>query len=326
MSDRPWSMRRRIFTSSLVWTLLLMSLIFVASSLLGHQRVRITSTAHTAFVLVLFALGALAGLAHIRLSLGPFERLRERLLRVREGREPKVTGDYPAEIQTLVNDLNALLDQRDQAIRRAQTKAGDLAHGLKTPLAVIAQEAARAEKGGDHEFAAVIRQEVDRLTRQVDYHLAQARAAAAGATLGASARVAESAEALARTLRRLYAERGLTIDVTVSPDALVRVQREDLEEMLGNLLDNACKWARTRVAVSVVRDGAKLGVIVDDDGPGIAPSMRAAVLQRGVRADEAAPGTGMGLAIVCDLAELYGGAIALSGSPIGGLRATLTLP
>jgi signal transduction histidine kinase len=326
MNDSQWSMRRRILTSSIVWTVLLMTILGIASVLLGHQRIRITSFSHTAFVLFLFTLGGVAGLVQIRLSLGPFERLRERLLGVRDGRDRKITGEYPAELQTLVDDLNALLDQREQAVRRAQAKAGDLAHGLKTPLAVIAQEASRAAAAGDHEFATVIRQEVDRITRQIDYHLAHARAAASGATLGATAQVRASADGLARTLRRLYADRGLTIEVTAGEDDIVRVQREDLEEMLGNLLDNACKWARTRVGVSSVRDGSTLAVVVDDDGPGIAASMREAVLQRGVRADEAAPGTGMGLAIVRDLAELYGGTIVLSESPLGGLRATLKLP
>ncbi|MFI5179665.1 MAG: ATP-binding protein, partial [Vicinamibacterales bacterium] len=160
----------------------------------------------------------------------------------------------------------------------------------------------------------------------VDYHLAHARAAGSGAAPGARCSVLASAEGLARTLLRLHAERGISIDVNVPPDFAVRAQREDLDEMLGNLLDNACKWAKSRVAVdSTMRDGS-IVITVDDDGPGLEPSMRETVLQRGVRADQAAPGSGFGLAIVRDLAELYGGSIALDRSPDGGVRACLRLP
>ena len=175
-------------------------------------------------------------------------------------------------------------------------------------------------------MAASIEQQVDRMRRQVDYHLAQARAAASGAAPGARCQIAASAEPLARTLLRLHAGRGITIDANVPADHTFRGQREDLDEMLGNLVDNACKWARTRVAIaSHARDGV-VTIIVDDDGPGLGASMRDHVLQRGVRADEAASGSGLGLAIVRDIAELYGGSIALDGSPLGGLRANLTLP
>jgi signal transduction histidine kinase len=204
-------------------------------------------------------------------------------------------------------------------------KAGDLAHGLKTPLAVLAHDAARAKAAGATELAASIEQQVDRMRRQVEYHLAQARAAASGTVTGASCRVAESSEALARTLRRLHADRGITIDQGVDPSHAVRCSREDLDEMLGNLVDNACKWARRRVAISSSLVNGGVEIAVDDDGPGIGAEMRERVLQRGVRADEAAPGSGLGLAIVRDLAELHGGAIALADSPHGGLRARLRL-
>src|SRR5262249_28670945 len=238
----------------------------------------------------------------------------------------QVAGAYPAEVEPLVSDLNALLEHREQAVGRAIAKAGDLAHGLKTPLAVLAHEAARARNAGQHELAVAIEQQIDRMRRQVEYHLAQARAAASGAAPGARTMVRESAEGLARTLTRLYADRGVTIDVDVTPDCAVRGQREDLDEMLGNLLDNACKWARTRVVLSAAARDGVVTVTVDDDGPGIAPSMREAVLQRGVRGDEAAPGSGLGLAIIRDIAAIYGGSIALDGSPLGGLRARLHLP
>jgi signal transduction histidine kinase len=138
--------------------------------------------------------------------------------------------------------------------------------------------------------------------------------------------VAESAESLARTLLQLHAGRGVSIDLRVPADQSVRCQRQDLDEMLGNLLDNAFKYARSRIVLDSSRDGTSIVITIDDDGPGLAPSLRAAVLQRGVRADEAGPGSGLGLAIVADLAELYGGSVALDPAPAGGLRARLRLP
>ena len=226
----------------------------------------------------------------------------------------------------LVDDLNALLDQREESVARARASAGDLAHGLKTPLAVLLQEADRADAAGQADLAAAIREQVDRMRRQVDYQLAQARADATRRTRRHVDAVAESAEALARTLRRLHAERGLTIDVDVAPDLAVRVEREDLDEMLGNLLDNACKWGRRRGRRV---GGARCGARRRDHRrrrPGIAPSMRQAVFERGVRADEAAPGSGLGLAIVRDLATACGGAVTFAEGPLGGLRVRLRLP
>ncbi len=275
----------------------------------------------------LVALGfAVVGLSLVRRGLSPFRVLREKLSAVREGRERRVQGIYPTEVQPLVDDLNALLDNREQRVARALAKAGDLAHGLKTPLAVLAQEVERAEAAGHHELAATIGQQAERMRRQIDYHLAHARAAASGAAPGARCSVLTSAEGLSRTLLRLHAERGLVIDIRVSAEHWVRGEREDLDEMLGNLLDNACKWAKSRVLVASSQDNANVVITVEDDGPGIDPSLRDSVLQRGVRADEAAPGSGLGLAIVRDLADLYGGSIALDSSPAGGLRARLQLP
>jgi signal transduction histidine kinase len=274
--------------------------------------------------IVLTALVFIAiGVWMMRRGLSPFDELRARLTGVRDGSERRLEGRYPSEVQPLVNDLNAMLDHRDEVVRRALGKAGDLAHGLKTPLAVLMHEVDRAETAGQSELAAEMRTQLDRMRRQIDYHLAHARAAASGSTIGSRSSVLESANALARTLLRLHADRGLTIDVHVDPDHAVRAQREDLDEMLGNLLDNACKFARSRVVISSFDDDS---ILIDDDGPGLDPALRDAVLQRGVRADEAAPGSGFGLAIVRDLAELYGGSIALERSPEGGVRAVLQLP
>src|SRR5262249_35904960 len=212
------------------------------------------------------------GIALVRSGLLSIGRLRARLAALHQGRERRVEGDYPTEVQPLVNDLNALLEHRERVVDRALARAGDLAHRLKTPLAVIAQEAERAGAAGQRELAAAIGDEVARMRRQIDYHLAQARAAASGAAPGARCFVAASADGLSRTLLRLHAGRGLAIDVRVDPHHAVRAQREDLDEMLGNLLDNACKWGRAAIRLeSAVSDG-RVSILVDDDGPGLEAS------------------------------------------------------
>jgi signal transduction histidine kinase len=274
-------------------------------------------------IALIFMLG---GLTQVRRGLSPINQLRKKLSQIRDGRDARLEGSYPSEVQPLIDDLNTLLADKDQRVRRAMAKAGDLAHGLKTPLAVLTQEAGRARAEGHGDLAAAIEQQVDRMRRQMDYHLAHARASASGATLGARASVQASADGLARTLLRLHADRGLEIAVDVADALHVRVQREDLDEILGNLLDNACKWAKSRVRVSASLDASGVTLLVDDDGPGLDRSMWDRVLQRGVRADEAAPGSGFGLAIVCDLVDVYGGSIGLGASPEGGLRATVVLP
>lgn len=232
---------------------------------------------------------------------------------------------YPAEVQPLVDDLNALLDHQEQTVQRAVGKAGDLAHGLKTPLALLAQEAERAAAAGHNGLAESIGHQVERMRRQIDHYLAHARAAASGATPGARSAVLAFAEAFVRTMRR-HTQKRRPASRYPYQAITAPAHRQDLDEMLGNLLDNACKWATTRVRVESSASATAVTLVVDDDGPGIAEALREAVLQRGVRADEAAPGSGFGLAIVRDLAELYGGSISLSPSPLGGLRARLELP
>lgn len=323
------SLRARLFAGALVW----MIAVFVAVTALllritrNHPELAVHGgTYHTAMGIFAGAF-VVGGLFLVQRALAPLRSLRASLSSVREGRSQRIEGDYPAEVQPLVSDLNGLIEDRERAVARALATAGDLAHGLKTPLAVLAQEAEQAEAAGHHDLAATLGQLVERMQRQVDYHLARARAtASARATLGLRCPVLPSVEGLVRTMRRLYAGRELRIDVDVSPAHEMRGRREDLDEMLGNLLDNACKWARSRVAVSSSVDGDRLVVSVDDDGPGLDPSMRAQVLQRGVRADQQVRGSGLGLAIVSDLAELYGGSVALETSPLGGTRARLQLP
>ena len=320
------SFRSRVILAATLWTFGLLAgghvTMYVLLRIFPEMGLRPDRRLHLTAGLAMIAL--VSGVVLLRRSFSPFGRLRARLGDVRDARERRGDGDYPTEVQPLVDDLNALLHQREEAVARAIRKAGDFAHGLKTPLAVLAQEAERVAAAGERELAATIQEQVERMRRQVEYHLAHARAAGASSTSRCALK--EVVEALARTLLRLNAGRGLAIETRVEPDHAVRGEREDVDEMLGNLLDNACKWARSRVVVTSTASDETIVLDVDDDGPGLAPELRLDVLRRGVRADEATPGSGLGLAIVRDLAELHGGSIELDASPLGGLRARLRLP
>jgi signal transduction histidine kinase len=326
------SLRSRIVLGTLLWTIglfagvsfVLIHLMYFRPDFIVHVH---WALGHFALIITITIAALMAGFWQIKKGLSALDQLRARLSSVHRGDAERVTGSFPTEVQPLVDDLNALLEQRERLVQRAIAKAGDLAHGLKTPLAVLSQDAQRAERDGHADLAVSVGSQVDRMRTQIDYHLAHARAAASGATPGTRCVVKPAAEALARTLLQLYSQRGIAIDVHVPSEHAVRCQREDLDEMLGNLLDNACKWARARVTLTSSNGATGLTVItVDDDGPGLPPAMRASVLQRGVRADEAMPGSGLGLAIVRDLAAVYGGSIELAESPTSGVSARLTLP
>jgi signal transduction histidine kinase len=319
------SFRVRLLWGCVLGSIGLLMIAHLTSFLLVRQFGMVIRFGHGAPFAVIAMVLVVLGLLQLGKGLSPFDRLRARLAAVREGKDHRIEGSYPTEVQPLVNDLNSLLDHREMIVKRALAKAGDLAHGLKTPLAVLSQEAERVKAAGHPELATNISQQVDRMRRQVDYHLAQARAAASGATPGARCDLSASVEGLTRTLLRLYTDRGIAIEQVVSPEHFVQAEREDVEEMLGNILDNACKWAKSRVAIASSENVDAIVITVDDDGPGVPPSMRPLVLQRGVRADEAAPGSGLGLAIALDLAELYGGSITLDDSPLGGLRVRVNL-
>jgi signal transduction histidine kinase len=326
------SLRSRLLVGAGLWTIGLLAIgVLVTGAILSSdphypRAFHVSAEAH-AGVLIVFAVACMImGLWQVKRGLAPIEQLRQRLSDVREGRSGRLDGAYPSEVQPLVDDLNLLLEHRETAVARALAKAGDLAHGLKTPLAVLTHEAGRVSAAGHPDLAAAIEQQIDRMGRQAEYHLAQARAAASGSLPGARCDLHDAASGLIRTLLHLHAERGLTIENEVEAAHQVRCQREDVDEMLGNLLDNACKWARSGVRVRSARADGVVTVSVDDDGPGLAPELRTEVLRRGVRADEQSPGSGLGLAIVRDLAGLYGGAIGLEQSPHGGVRAVLRLP
>lgn len=256
-------------------------------------------------------------------GLAPLRRLRDGLASVRDGRSAALEGHFPSEVRPLVDEFNAVLRRDAEMVMRARTQAGNLAHAVKTPLAILANAAAQ----DDSPLAGLVVEQVGSARRQVDYHLARARAAAAVQVPGVRAPLRPALEALLRVMDRLHPEKRLTIDWH-GPDsqAVFRGEEQDLQEMLGNLLDNACKWAKSQVDVGVSVRAQTLLVTIDDDGPGLAPEAREAVFARGIRADEEVPGSGLGLAIVNDLARLYGGEVSLDASPRGGLRVTLSLP
>ena len=324
------SLRSRVVLASVLWTAGLLLVIHVAMlHFLPPPLLQFLAFRHRPGAAVAVLIGILAmtaGVAVVRRGLNPLRQLRETLLAVRSGDKARVTGRYPAEVQPLIDDLNALLEDREKAVNRAVTTAGDLAHGLKTPLALLAQDADRAGAGGDSELAQSISQQVERMSRQMNYHLARARAAASGAAGAPVCPLAGCADALIRTVSKLHARASLDISSRIDPELRVRMQREDLEEILGNLLDNACKWAKSKIVLDGSRAGAMLLVTVDDDGPGLPEAERHVVLERGIRLDQKAEGSGLGLAIVRDLAELYGGRIVLHESSLGGLRAEVALP
>ncbi|HWE06485.1 MAG TPA: HAMP domain-containing sensor histidine kinase [Rhizomicrobium sp.] len=259
----------------------------------------------------------------VRIGLQPLNRVSEALSRIRDGKARRLDGKFPAEIAPLVGELNSLIAHSAEVVGRARTHVSNLAHFLKTPLTVLASEA------GAHPGAladAVLRQ-VATMRRQVDHYLARARAAGALDVLGNRTPVRPAIEDLARVLSRIHAARGLAIDVDCPPDLAFRGERQDLEEMAGNLIDNACKWAHARVAVAARRgEGTRFELRIGDDGDGIDPAERIKVGERGERLDETVPGSGLGLAIVRDIARLYGGTLTLADSPLGGLEARLTLP
>jgi len=226
----------------------------------------------------------------------------------------------------LAADVNRLLDQRDAMVDRANVSASDLAHRLKTPLAILTQDGARAARDGHAELAASIATQVDRMRRQVDGHLARARLDLSRHRTAAVVPLLVSIDGIVRTLERLYSDRGIAFDVRVADDVEVMAAKDDLDEILGNVLDNASKWAHTTSRVTARTDADRVGIVIDDDGPGISEDVRNRLPSRGLRADETTPGTGFGLSIAHDLARAYGGRLSLESSPLGGLRVVIELP
>jgi signal transduction histidine kinase len=266
----------------------------------------------------------LATFFQVRFGLAPLRAMRQNLAQIRSGEAERLDGDQPEEIRPLQKELNALIQSNREIVDRARTHVGNLAHALKTPLSVISNEA-RTQEGP---LASKVVEQAEIMRTHITHHLDRARVAGRSSVIGDITDVDQALQALKRTLDRLYEERGLDVGVTSIPGLKFQGEKQDFEEMVGNLLDNACKWAGSRVKAEVRRtDGGKrFRVIVDDDGPGLTEAERAKVVKRGQRLDESKPGSGLGLSIVAELAHLYKGRFELEASPEGGLRATLELP
>jgi signal transduction histidine kinase len=320
------SLRGRIVVGALLWSIGLFVLLnHVVSRAVAVLLPGIGPTTGVLFILT-GSLFVLAGLLLVGSALRRVDSVRRGVASLHSGEGKRLEGGGLAELEPLVSDMNALLDHRERVVRRALATAGDLAHGLKTPLAIVAQEAERLETTDESESAATIAEQVERMRRQVEVHLARARTSASGNPYGAHVEVRPVTERLVRTLGRLYTDQRVSVALDIPDSCTVRCETQDLEEMLGNILDNACKWARYEVTVSASDTPDGIAIVVDDDGPGIALAMRDRVLQRGVRADETESGSGLGLAIVSDLVDLYRGSLALETAPCGGLRVQLVLP
>ncbi len=275
-------------------------------------------------ILAAVLLGAAA--AQVSVGLRPLQGLRAELAKVHAGSSRRLEASFPSEVQPLVDDLNSLLEQQMAAVERARTQAGNLAHGLKTPLTVLAAERRKLAEQGQSAAAAVLGQQIEAMRRQIDWQLARARAASSSRVPGVAAPVAPVVERLVRVLRRIGESADIELVTAIAEEHVFAGEAQDLEEMVGNLLDNACKWARRRVTVTSQSGGGRVAILVDDDGPGLPAERREEVFERGRRLDQSVPGTGLGLAIVRDLAEIYGGRVGLEDSPEGGLRVRLELP
>ncbi len=259
----------------------------------------------------------------VRIGLLPLRRVATALARIRDGSAQSLEGDFPAEIAPLAGELNSLIAHSAEVVARARTHVSNLAHFLKTPLSVLASE---AEASAPSPLAEQVKRQVFTMRRQVDHYLTRARAAGNVSALGNRTAVEPVLSDLARVLGRIHEGRGIEIELDCAPGLFFRGERQDLEEMAGNLIDNACKWARGLVTVTARRDGPRLVLDIADDGPGLTEEERRRVGTRGERLDESVPGSGLGLAIVGDISKLYGGFFTLDAAPAGGLLARLTLP
>lgn len=290
------------------------------SALRGPVRDALQALALSLGLLGLFL--AAGAVAQVRLGLRPLKRLRQELAAVREGNRTRLPTEQPAEVAGLVREMNALLDQNAANLAHARAHVANLAHGLKTPLATLGM--AVAERGADPD--GTLARLVADMDGRVRHHLRRARAAAVAGPSRTRVPLAPAVADLAAVLGRLHADKRLTIETAVSPELAVACDGQDLDEMLGNLVENACQWCRSAVRITAAAEGAQVRLTIADDGPGLPESEAASVLARGRRLDESAPGHGFGLPIAQELAELYGGGLELGRAELGGLAVRLTLP
>ncbi len=279
------------------------------------------------FALGLIGLVLFAG-AWLQASVGlrPLSRLRDELAKVHRGIEPRLAGRFPLEVAPLIKDLNLLIERQEGLVRKARERAGDLAHGLKTPLTILQGEARRLESGGNGDSAALLNQQVDLMRRHVDRELARARTIGATAAAGTLTDAHKTIARLIDLVGRMPRADAIAWENEVSEGFRVRMDPDDFGEVMGNLLDNARKWATSRVRIGVEIRGAVASIVVDDDGPGAAGADLARLAQRGEQANADGEGAGLGLAIVTDVLTQYGSVLAIETSPLGGCRAKFSAP
>ena len=287
----------------------------------ANIRTFATTTAVALAVLLAMLIGGV--MLQVRVGLRPLFQLQREVADVRTGKTDRVAGDYPAELEPLAVELNALVAHNQDVVERQRTHVGNLAHALKTPLSVMAAEA-QARPGP---LAEVVGRQAEVMRQQVDHHLRRARASARLQGGGERTEVAPLLEELALTLERIFRDKGVEVDWRCPDGLFFHGERQDLLELAGNVMENACKWCKARVRVDARPISATtLELTVEDDGPGLAAEARGEVLQRGARLDESAPGSGLGLSIVDELAKAYGGALTLDDSAMGGLKVRMSLP
>lgn len=263
---------------------------------------------------------AVAVFIQVWFGLRPLRAMKADLDAVRDGERPRLSENYPREVTPLAEAMNGVLDNDAELIERARTHVGNLAHGLKTPLTILQAE---LDSTPNKE---ILREQIGKMKRLIEHHLGRASAVAgAGRVLGIRVPVQTIAKEIAGVLSHIHADRRLAIDVDVPDDATFRGHREDLEEILGNLMENACKWAKTRVRISAEMGKGELALSVEDDGPGMSPEQAKAAARRGERLDVMAPGSGLGLSIVADLVAVNGGTMTFGRSAMGGLAVTLMM-
>jgi signal transduction histidine kinase len=277
---------------------------------------------------LLLGLGLIAAiLVQVKVGLLPLRQVSKGLAKIRDGEARRLDGHFPTEIAPLAGELNSLIQHSEEVVGRARTHVSNLAHFLKTPLSVLAAEAEAHERDpAAAPLAEMVKRQVFSMRRQVDHYLARARAAGSLDVLGNRTQLSAVMDDLSRVIARIHAARGIVIDAECDDGLYFRGERQDLEEMLGNLIDNGCKWARSRVRARCEKTGGRLILTVEDDGPGLSAQQRAQVGERGERLDETVPGSGLGLAIVRDISKLYGGFFSLEESSLGGVQARLELP
>jgi len=264
----------------------------------------------------------IAVILQVRFSLKPLQAIGAEISSIREGKADKLIGEYPSEVQPLVDELNNLIDHNARFLKRARNQLGDLAHAVKNPLTAITNEA----RNMPTDQRELVLQQTSDIGRNIDHYLSRARTFGTEKILGSRADVVSTVKDLVYAMQRLHQQCGLEYDLSAVEACSFRGEGQDLEEMVGNLMDNACKWAESQVVISGVVKEGRLILKVEDDGPGIPPDEIQNVMRRGHKLDESKPGHGQGLGIVNDIARLYGGSLTLSRNSMGGLRAKLDLP